>query len=128
MKNPSLYPPDWLKIAKKDWHRIKTMLNDGDPDAAGYFLQQALEKFLKAFLLDHGWELKKIHPLFTLLDDAVKYNPKLEVFRDLCEIISGYYIADRYPYLVVSELTTEDIEKDLAEAERLINALGFTSI
>ena len=46
----SLYPSDWLKVAKKDWHRMKIMLNEEDAEAAGYFLQQSLEKYLKALL------------------------------------------------------------------------------
>jgi len=39
----SLYPPDWLRVAKKDWHRIKIMMDAGDIEAAGYFLQQSVE-------------------------------------------------------------------------------------
>lgn len=92
-KENSIYPPDWMKIAKKDWDRMKRMLEDGDAEAAGYFLQQTLEKHLKAFLLKHGWKLKKIHALYTLLDDALKYNASLESFRGLCERVSGYYFA-----------------------------------
>lgn len=51
---------------------MKIMLEDEDAGGAGYFLQQSLEKYLKAFLLQKGWSLKKIHTLYTLLDDAVK--------------------------------------------------------
>lgn len=82
MKKPedSLYPPDWLKVAQKDWHRMEIMLNEEDAEAAGYFLQQSLEKYLKAFLLEKGWKLKKIHEMDALLDDAIKYNPSLESF------------------------------------------------
>jgi len=35
----SLLPPDWLKIAHKDWTRIHRMLKDEDAEAAGFFLQ-----------------------------------------------------------------------------------------
>jgi hypothetical protein len=37
----SLYPPDWIKVAKKDWQRMERMLDDDDPEAAGYFFQQS---------------------------------------------------------------------------------------
>lgn len=126
MKKPedSLYPSDWLKVAKKDWHRIKVMLDDEDAEAAGYFLQQSLEKYLKAFLIEKGWKLRKIHELDTLLDPAVKYNPRLESFRDLCERVSGYYFSERYPKLLLEEeLTCEDIKKDIKEAKRFIDTL-----
>ena len=50
-RQDSLYPEDWRKVARQDWHRIHVMLADGDAEGAGLFLQQALEKFLKAYLL-----------------------------------------------------------------------------
>ena len=50
----SSYSEDWLRIAEKDLDRVKRSLRDGDTEAAGFFLQQSLEKFLKAFLLSKG--------------------------------------------------------------------------
>jgi len=112
----------WKSVARKDWERVKRNLKDKDAVAAGLFLQQCLEKFLKAFLLSHGWKLKKIHRLDALLDEAVRHNSSLEVFYDLCERVSGYYLADRYPPISM-ELRCEDIEKDLELAKNLIKAL-----
>ena len=39
------------------------MLAVNDPGAAGFFLQQAVEKFLGAFLRAQGWKLERIHDL-----------------------------------------------------------------
>jgi len=50
----SRYPVDWIRIAEKDWRRVKLLLDLDDADAAGFFLQQSIEKFLKAFLLSNG--------------------------------------------------------------------------
>jgi HEPN domain-containing protein len=61
------------------------MLADGDAEGAGLFLQQALEKFLKAYLLGKGWRLKKVHTLQSLLDEAAVHNGGLLPFRGLCE-------------------------------------------
>ena len=72
---------DWLKIARKDWTRIGYVLEHNDAFAAGFFLQQSLEEYLKAFLLQNGWKLRKIHELDALLDDAIEYKPDLEEFR-----------------------------------------------
>lgn len=120
----SVYPPDWLTVAGKDWDRMKLHLSVSDAEAAGYFFQQSLEKHLKAFLLRKGRKLRRVHELDALLDDAVKYNPNLETFRDLCERVSGYYFAERYPVSVDTGLTCEDIEKDIEEARRFIKALS----
>lgn len=122
-KDDSIFPLDWLKIARKDWRRIQNMLEKKDAEAAGFFLQQSLEKYLKGFLLQQGWKLKKIHELDALLDDAIKYNVNLKVFYELCERLSGYYFADRYPPFGAEELTCEDIEKGVEEAKKFIRTM-----
>ena len=109
----SLYPEDWKEKARKDWERIQRNLNEGDIEAASLFFQQALEKYLKAFLLERKWELRKIHTLTTLLDYAVEHSPHLEEFRVLCERVTDYYFTERYPKLTTPELGLEDIKKDL---------------
>jgi HEPN domain-containing protein len=121
MKEPknSLYSPDWLQYARKDWRRILAMLKDDDIEGAAFFIQQALEKYLKAFLLQHGWPLRKIHDLDALLDDAIQYNSSLESYRALCKRVSGYYLIERYPAPTALELKRIDIEKDIKDA------LGF---
>lgn len=121
--NESLHPADWKCIAKKDWHRISVLMEDGDAEGAAFFVQQSLEKYLKAFLLEEGWKLRKIHDLVSLLDSAIDFNPALEAFRDLCERVSAYYFVERYPPFISSDLTVQDIEKDKAEAVKLIKAL-----
>ncbi len=114
---------DWLKVARKDWTRARHMLEKEDAEAAGFFLQQSLGKYLKTFLLQHGWRLRKIHELDALLDDAVKYHPDLKGFYDLCERVTGYYFVDRYPPLGATGLTCRDIEKDIEEAKEFIRAM-----
>jgi len=121
--NGSLALEDWLKIARKDWERTKRNLGDEDPEAAGFFLQQSVEKYLKVFLLKQGWKLKKIHELDALLDEAITYDPTLKTFYKFCERITGYYFADRYPPLGALEITCEDIKKDLIEAESFVKAM-----
>ncbi len=116
-------PEDWVRIARKDWASMELHLSADDAEAAGYFLQQSLEKYLKSFLLQHGWQLRKIHALHDLLSDAVAHNVKLEDFRKLCERVSGYYFIQRYPLLIPSDLTCNDIQKDAKEAKKLIEAL-----
>ncbi|HET8759881.1 MAG TPA: HEPN domain-containing protein [Nitrospiria bacterium] len=122
-REDSPYSEDWLRVARQDWHRIHVMLADGDGDAAGLFLQQAIEKFLKAFLLEHGWKLKKVHTLQSLLDEAVAFKSTLAPFRPLCEKVSGFYFAERYPSLGGEELDAEDVRRELDHARGLILAL-----
>ena len=37
---------EWMQIARKDWRRAERNLKDRDAEAAGFFLQQCLEKGL----------------------------------------------------------------------------------
>jgi len=119
----SLYPQDWFRIAAKELKRAEPLLDIDDPEGAGYHLQQAVEKYLKGFLLSKGWKLKRIHDLEVLLNDALKYENSLEQFRTLCQRISGYYVIDRYPLPSMAALTKKDVRASIDQAESLISRL-----
>jgi len=114
---------DCIRIAKTDWKRAKRNIKENDVVVAGFYLQQCVEKFMKAFLLSHGWQLKKIHELDALLDEAIKYNSELAVFHELCERITGYYLAERYPPFDDLGLSIEVLEKDIVEVKAMIKLL-----
>lgn len=122
-RRDSLYPNDWRAVGRQDWHRIHVMLADGDAEGAGLFLQQALEKFLKAYLLGKGWKLKKVHTLQSLLDEAAAHDETIRPFRGLCEQVSAFYLAERYPTLGGPGLELEEVKPLLPEARSLITAL-----
>jgi len=117
------YPREWLRLAERDLSRVSRCLRDHDTGAAGFFLQQALEKFLKAFLLARGWKLRRIHDLEALLDDALAHDPSLERFRPLCQEVTGYYLAERYPLPGVSGPDEAQVQSALAAAEPLVRRL-----
>lgn len=119
----SHYPDEWKTIARKDWKRMDILLANDDAEGAAFFLQQSVEKLLKAFLLSKGWKLKRTHELDALLDYAIDFDSELEKFRDLCEKVTGYYFTERYPILVSSELTVDDIQADRTETEKFVRAL-----
>ena len=119
----SLYPKDWFRIAERDLKRAEHLLAMDDPEGAGYHLQQAVEKYLKGFLLSKGWKLKRIHDLEVLLNDALKYAAELEQFRNLCQKISGYYIIDRYPLTSAATLTKQEVQSSVDESEKFIRRL-----
>jgi len=85
------------------------LLDVQDPAAAGFFLQQAVEEFLKAFLLSRGWELERIHDLEALLNAALACDPSLESFRSVCQKITGFYAVERYPFMIETGLTEDDV-------------------
>lgn len=122
-RQDSLYPADWRAVGRQDWHRIHVMLVDGDAEAAGLFLQQSLEKFLKAYLLGKGWRLKKVHTLQSLLDEAAIHDRALLPFRSQCERVSAFYMAERYPTLGGTGLEIDEVKPLLPESRALIATL-----
>lgn len=122
-REESLYPADWLRIAEKDLARAKHLLAIQDAEAGGFFLQQAVEKFLKAFLLSKGWKLERIHDLEVLLNAALAYDPSLEQFRPACQKITGFYFVERYPFIIEASLTEDDVRGALEEVTGLIEKL-----
>jgi len=112
-------PSDWIDIAEKDWRRANRLW-DEDPELAGFCLQQAVEKFLKAFLLAQGWELRRIHGLDALLDDAVRYDSGLESYRSICQRISAFYLIERYPIAPDAQITSQDVQNAIDQVQGLI--------
>jgi HEPN domain-containing protein len=119
----SLYPKDWVEKAKKDLHRVKVLLADGDTEGAGFHLQQAIEKYLKGYLLSKGWKLEYVHGLVKLLNYAKDYDPSFEEFRALCEQVTGYYVIERYPFPVYASPTKKEIAQALRKTEKLVNKI-----
>ena len=114
---------DWFKIGDEEIRRSQALLNLGDMKGAAFNIQQAIEKYLKAYLLSQGWELRRIHNLEALLNEAVVYEASLEEFRTPCQMITHYYLIERYPLAVDWELTEVEIKRSLAIGERLIEKI-----
>lgn len=119
----SQYPQDWLRIAEKDWRRIGHALDDGDADEAGFWLQQAIEKFLKAYLLSRGWGLRKVHDLEVLVNEATEHMPEFARHARACRKISGYYIAERYPLIGSTGLTAAEVSRSRDEVVGLVDLI-----
>lgn len=122
-KEESLYPMDWIEKAKKDFNRVIPRLEEGDIEDATVHLQQALEKYLKGYLLFKGWTLSRTHNLRLLLDEAIKFNSNFVQFQQLCEEVTPYYFEDRY--LFFTELPSrEEVEENLTLAKGLIQIIN----
>ena len=92
------YAQSWLSVALEDLQAAEIMLTQGGPaNIAAMHLQQAAEKYLKAYLLLKGWRLKRTHDLIELLDAAAQYDAAFETYRFIAETVTKYYSEDRYP-------------------------------
>ena len=116
----SIYPSDWMKIAEKDFDRVEFLLKAHD---TGFFLQQSVEKFLKAFLISKGWKLKRIYDLEPLLNEGLLFDASLEAYRFVLQKISGFYFIELYPIILDTGITEEDIKQAFTEVKGLIEKI-----
>jgi HEPN domain-containing protein len=119
----SSYAQDWFARAQADMRRVNILLQADDLEDAAFHLQQAIEKYLKGYLLERGWVLERTHNLPALLNEAVRYNENLERFRPLCQRVTEYYLEHRYPIFLTSQLTVEEIITALAQAQDMVQEI-----
>ena len=126
-RQESQYPEDWFRVGEKELKRASFLLAGTDLSGAGFNIHQAVEKYLKGYLLSRGWELRRIHDLEALLNEAVTHDAAFESFRAACLKMNQYYLEERYPFTVPSELTEGEIKESLEAAEKLIQEVGESS-
>ena len=66
-------------------------------DAVCFHAQQAVEKYLKAFLQEAGADFPKTHNLIELLQLVVPLDASFELQRDLLIRLERYAVRYRYP-------------------------------
>ena len=110
---------EWIEKAEADFisagreYRARKQPNF---DAACFFAQQCVEKYLKARLVQAGRVVPKTHDLSTLLDLVLSLEPLWEVVRTRLETLTSYAVVFRYP----GESATRDMAKTaLADAKAI---------
>lgn len=91
-------PGDWfysaadrLKIADLAWQA------EGVTQSGIELLQEAVERFLKGYLLTQGWRLRRVHDLGSLLADAIQFDPRFAQFKNLADELTEEFFAQHYP-------------------------------
>lgn len=115
-------PSEWFQKGREDLDRVPRRIEEGDCEDAAFHLQQALEKYLKGFLIAKGWQLRRTHNLSLLLDEAASFLPVLEAYRTLCEEASAFYVEERYP-LSSQAPSQEELEASFQKARALVDLL-----
>ena len=112
---------EWLEKGKHDFEMAQLLYKEqGYTDTIAFLIHQAVEKYLKGFLIYHGWQLKKIHDLEALLSEAIKIEPSFENFIPACRKITEYYIESRYPLGFPVDYSREEIKESLDVARKII--------
>ena len=111
----------WLEHARYDMKAAEVMLNFGMWTYAVFMCQQAIEKLAKGIygLFVNADKVPRIHNITRLVkefEDKLQ-EPVKDEYYDLFEILSGYYLNNRYPDFKTRlySATKEDKARELYE-------------
>ena len=89
---------DWIRTAASRLRSADILYSsEGASEAAVELLHEAAERFLKAFLVKNGWELRRIHDLGALVAEAEAFDPAFEKFADVADQLTDQFWAQHYP-------------------------------
>jgi HEPN domain-containing protein len=91
---------EWVEKAEEDFisaQREYRARKHPNYNAACFFVQQCIEKYLKARLQEADIEFSKIHDLVKLLELVVRIEPLWDAYRSTFRYVSAYAVSFRYP-------------------------------
>ncbi len=123
MKN-SYILEEWLEKASHDLSAAKLLLKEKHyPDIIAFHIHQALEKYLKAYLIYLGLIPRKTHDLTKLLQEISAKDSSLKKHEDICLKVDEYYIEARYPLDSPQDYSYNELAQSLNETETIINII-----
>ncbi len=91
---------EWISKAEGDYVVAKREMRargERNYDAVCFHCQQAVEKYLKAYLLKNGVDFPKPHNLIELHELCLPLDGSFEIQRDLLLELNQYGVRYRYP-------------------------------
>ena len=116
---------EWIAKADEDFEFAKINLEEEKPFYAQicFHFQQAVEKYLKAYIITNGLAFRKVHDLPLLLKQCCRKDPAFKNFADDCEFLATFYIETRYPVHWPIQLSKNEADKAFRSAEDIRNFL-----
>ena len=97
MENNTANPNAWTFFADKDLLAAETLIDNAELSGEVIFLsQQAIEKYLKAFLAKNKIAIKKTHDLVDLYSETRKIKD-MNLDENLLQDLKDLYVETRYP-------------------------------
>lgn len=91
---------EWIEKAEQDWgslHREIRARKNPNYDAACFFAQQCVEKYIKARLVEADIYFKKVHDLSYLLGLTESIEPLWISYEQEMRLLTDYAVEFRYP-------------------------------
>jgi HEPN domain-containing protein len=114
---------EWFSIGDNELSFAKAAFEDQDNYYAQicFLCQQAVEKYLKGFLVANKIRYKRTHDLESLIKECMKINKKFEGFLDECRILTGYYTPARYPVHIQVNVNKKKTKEAIEAAETIVS-------
>jgi HEPN domain-containing protein len=110
---------EWLEVADNDFHAVNILNKDvrKPREIICYHCAQAVEKYLKGFLVYHDIIPKKTHDLVLLNDICFEIDNDFQNIYDECRFLYRFAIDIRYPNK--NEVTDGDLIFAIAAVEKV---------
>lgn len=112
---------EWLTKAEEDFEFARVNFEEEKNFFAQicFHFQQAAEKFLKAYIVAHELDFRKIHELPLLLRTCQAGDPSFDFLREDCEFLSTFYVDTRYPVHWPTQFTRGETQKAFQSAAQI---------
>ncbi|NLO76291.1 MAG: HEPN domain-containing protein [Clostridia bacterium] len=108
----------WYEMADNDLRSAEILKRHLDLiENTCYHCQQAVEKYLKGYLILNRVNPPKSHDLGFLCDKCIEVNEKFRQIRNHCSDLTVYAIQTRYPWHI--EITERDMHDALNNARHI---------
>lgn len=90
---------NWIIKTNNDLKTAKDEMSTDEPttDTVCFHTQQCVEKYLKAFLIFNGKEIKKIHDIAVLIRECAEIDNDFNTLFDIeADKLTGYAVEIRY--------------------------------
>ena len=94
------YVLPWIERADRDFFAARHLAENMRPiptEIVCFHCQQAVEKYLKAFIVYNDREPPKIHDLTELLKQCCEFNSDISAFSQKCKFLMPFAVRNRYP-------------------------------
>jgi HEPN domain-containing protein len=122
-------PQDWFEFAA-DRLRAAHLLwtHEGLTTSGIELLQEAVERYIKGYLIAVGWRLERTHDLEVLFQDAIARQSRFAQFELFARALTEDFFAQHYPGEDLTGVGV-DHEQQLLQADELAALLPqyFTS-
>jgi HEPN domain-containing protein len=87
----------WIKYAYENLASARILLAQNLLNACLQNIQQSVEKYLKAMLVEKGQKVRKTHSVNELVSLLADLQLDMEIDDDDCDLLDAVYLPTKYP-------------------------------